>query len=112
MEKSPTLVVRNSAQKIIYDKELSGQISDGHWENEDTDERLWGCNVEVYNPIIHNGLGCNFVPSCDLDFNDPDLHWLFDDRTLEYVQEVIPDYTVERLHEDLEDLTHIVFGGE
>ena len=29
----PTLVVRNAAQKILWDDELTGQISDGRWEN-------------------------------------------------------------------------------
>lgn len=110
MTKEYKLVVLTPEQKIIYEKELSGQISDGHWENEDTDERLWNVTVEVFDPSKHNKLGCNFKPKFPLDFNDPDLYWLLDSRTLEYVQEEFPGYTVEDLHADLEHLTVIVFG--
>ena len=107
---APKIVVRNAAQKIIYDKELSGQISDGHWEELDTDQRLWGCNVEVFDPLVHKSVGINFTPKCSLDFNAPDLHWLLETRTLGYVQAEFPAYTIEELHNDLDDLTAIVFG--
>lgn len=110
MTKQYKLVVQTQEQKIIYDEELSGQISDGHWENENTDERLWNVEVEVFDPKVHKKLGCNFKPKYPLDFNDYDLHWLLDSRTLKYVQEVYPDYTVDDLHADLEHLTVIVFG--
>lgn len=32
-EKSGTLVVRNLAQRVLFEEELKGQLSDGHWEN-------------------------------------------------------------------------------
>ena len=50
MEKSGTFVVENSRQKVLFDAEIKGQLSDGHWENATPDGHYieWcGCDVRV-----------------------------------------------------------------
>ena len=100
-----TLIVRTPAQKEIFRQELQGQLSDGHWENENTDERLWDCEV-----IISDGyqnLGCNFVPIYPIDFEE--LEYVLD-RAVEIGKTVDPDYSMDMLMSDLAELTEIVFG--
>ena len=105
---SKLLVVRTLAQKVLYDSELRGQISDGCWENDWTDTRLWNVYVVVGN--THEDFGISFVPKCEIAFNDPDLLEIVGDRMLEAVQKVVPDYIWADMEADLEDLTDIVFG--
>lgn len=88
--KTPYIIyVRNIEQKILYDKELCGQISDGNWENEDTDERLWHCEVIVRPDEI----GCSWKVENLLDFNEEFLLDVVGDRMMNYVREINPKYT-------------------
>lgn len=107
-EKVDTLFVRNEAQVILMNKELKGQLSDGNWENEKTDSRLWYCEVKV----AHSGdkLGCNWKVKHSVDFDDDFLLEVLSDRMLEYVRMTYPKYDLGKMREDLQDLTEIVFG--
>lgn len=100
------LFVRTPAQKEVFEKELQGQISDGFWENQNTDKRLWDCEVIV--AVGDMALGCNFKPIFPIDFLD--LNYVLD-RAVEIGKTVDPDYNMEKLLSDLEELTEIVFGG-
>ena len=97
------LKVRTPAQKAIFEQELQGQISDGYWENDSTDSRLWDCEVVVSD----EGTGCNFTPLYPIAFSELDYVL---ERAVEIGKSVEPDYNMERLMEDLEELTAIVFG--
>ena len=99
------LKVRTPVQKTIFEEILQGQISDGHWENDDTDIRLWDCEVLVSNDGV---FGCDFKPIYPLDFTD--LEYVLD-SAVEVGQAVDPSYDIDYLKEDLEELTTIVFGN-
>lgn len=103
------LYVRNRAQKELFENYLQGQISDGMWENDDTDERLWDCKVKVASK--RGILGCTFKAIHPIDFCDYDLLDWGTDRMIEVVKRVRKNYTEDNLIADLQDLTKIVFGG-
>ena len=105
------LYVRNKAQKVLFEKEISGQLSDGNWENEKTDQRLWNCEVIVVNENEEQELGTNFAVRYYADFATEDLDFLWD-RMIEYVRPIDPDYDVDQLIIDLNDITNIVYGWE
>lgn len=107
-EKIDTLFVRNEAQVILMNRELKGQLSDGNWENEETDERLWFCDVR----IAHRGdkLGCNWNVKHAVDFDDDFMVEIIGFRMVNYCKERYVNYDLWQLHEDLQDLTEIVFG--
>jgi hypothetical protein len=97
-----TLFVRNEAQRILVTKELQGQISDGMYENIDSDERLWNCDVKVSDEV-----GVNFVILNPVDFDFSEIGFLYD-RMIDYVKESIPDYTLEMLTDDLDDIASFI----
>jgi hypothetical protein len=103
-----TLFVRSFAQKIIFERELQGQLSDGIWENEDTDVRLWNCEVRVASES--DLLGCNFKTKYPVDLCDDAMTDFLADRAMGYVLAFIPEYTFSEYVNDLVDLTNIVFG--
>lgn len=102
-----TINFRNNAQQVLYDKEIRGQISDGHWENDDTDTRLWYCLAKVNSKNV----GSSWKPSPKLDFADEDLIEFLGDRMIDYVLDsgVRKRYTLDNLRADLLDMTLIVF---
>lgn len=102
------LHLRNKAQVILFVHELQGQISDGNWEDEVTDKRLWDCKVFLADD--EKSLGCNFNAKYSLDFNDDFLVEVVGDRMLEYVRQINPEYSMNDLRNDLIDITDIVFG--
>jgi len=106
---SDKLYVRNRAQKVLFEKEISGQLSDGNWENEKTDRRLWNCEVIIADE--EQELGANWTVRYYADFATGDLDFLWD-RMIEYVRPIDPDYDVDQLIIDLNDLTEIVYGWE
>lgn len=63
---------RNIRQKVLFDHELSGQISDGHWENTaNTDWPIW-CKVTT--TVIPSNVGVNFTcRKHNFNFTDKDL---------------------------------------
>jgi hypothetical protein len=76
------LAVRNEAQKILFDEELSGQISDGMWENLNRRDhwQVW-CDADVV--VDPDNLGRDFWASYDsYNFTHPDLLSVVKDRML------------------------------
>lgn len=101
------LTVRNEAQKILFDQELSGQISDGMWENARPNDHWqpW-CNAEV---VVGTNVGRNFYARKDnYNINSSELLSIVGDRMLESVQKVNPDYTEADMKADLIDLKRIM----
>lgn len=99
--------VRNEAQRIMFTDELSGQISDGMWENLGVRDHYipWTRAKVIVNP---DNVGHTFYAPYDAyDFVNKDLLEIVGDRMLAKVQETIPDYTRERMLTDLRDLKKI-----
>ena len=99
------LYVRTATQALIFEGELKGQLSDGNWENEKTDRRLWNCEVRV----SAGHTGCTFKAKYPVDFNDEDLIEVVGDRMLGYAKKADPDYNYEKLIHELDELTEIVY---
>ncbi len=77
-----TLAVRNIAQKTLFDHELSGQISDGMWENLNVRDHWqeW-CNAEVI--VDPENLGRDFWVRYDsYNFTSPKLLEVVKDRMI------------------------------
>lgn len=66
------IAFRNMNQKVLYDKELSGQISDGNWENSRPFNH-WEIMTDAEIIVDPNNLGPNFTPKRKYNFNDPEL---------------------------------------
>ena len=101
------LTVRNQAQKILFDEEMSGQISDGMWENTRPYDHWepW-CAAEV---VVGENVGRNFYAKKDnYNLNNKELLDIVGDRMLEAVQKVQPDYTWADMVADLKDLRTIM----
>jgi hypothetical protein len=103
-----TLYVRTKTQKAIFENELQGQLSDGRWENEDTDRRLWNCAVVVTKR--GQKLGCTFRTMFPVNFCDDDLVEWLSDRMIGYALKVRKSYTRGNLIKDLKELTVLVYG--
>lgn len=77
-----TLAVRSIEQKILFDEELSGQISDGNWENLNVRDhwQAW-CDAEVI--VDPDNVGRDFTARYDsYNFTDPDLLSVVKERML------------------------------
>lgn len=66
-----TFTVANRAQQVIFEHELKGQLSDGHWENS-TPHNHWRnwCDAEVK---VGENIGRNFYARRKYNFLNPDL---------------------------------------
>lgn len=105
--KKHTLVVRNLAQKILWDEELAGQISDGAWENASPLDHweVW-CDAEV---VVGDNVGRSFYARKDnYNLNRKDLLDAIGDRMLAAVQAQIPGYAEADMRRDLKDLKTII----
>jgi hypothetical protein len=103
-----TLNVRNIAQKMLFDGELSGQISDGMWENSGPHGHWipW-CNAEIV--VDPTNIGRDFYARKDnYNLNGKLLMEYVGDRMVEHVQTVIPDYDMKTMLADLRDLKKIM----
>lgn len=104
----PTLYVRNPAQKILWDEELAGQISDGHWENARPYDhwKVW-CDATV--AVRPEAVGRTFYARrSSYNFTDPELLSIIGERMVGYVQRVAPGYNAKDLKRDLADLKTII----
>jgi len=102
------LRVRNLAQKLLWDEELSGQISDGMWENTRpfNHYKSW-CWAEVI--VDPSNVGRNFYAMKDnYNFASTFMLECIGDRMLAHVQASIPTYTLKDMKADLRDLKTIV----
>lgn len=105
-----TLRVRNIAQKVLFEEELSGQISDGQWENSSPREhwKPW-CDATVV--VDPNNVGRDFYARREsYNFTARDLLAVVQDRMLEYVRVATgnPGYSESDLKADLSDLKTII----
>jgi len=77
-----TLAFRNDVQAALWEEELTGQISDGKWENARplNHWEVW-CDADVI--VDPDGVGRNFhVTKCNYDLNSMDLLDCVGDRML------------------------------
>ncbi len=106
-----TLRVRNLAQKVLWEEELSGQISDGAWENATPYDHweYWHKNVQVVIDPEHVGRDF-YVRRDSYGFNRKDLLDIIGDRMIEYVREATGDqsYDMKQMRKDLADLGRII----
>jgi hypothetical protein len=79
-----TLVVRNLAQKILFDEELVGQISDGQWENSSPRDHWqpWA-DAKV---VVGENVGRDFYARRGYDFTNKEFVAQLGPRMLEYVR--------------------------
>lgn len=90
------LVVRNDVQKNLFNIELSGQISDGMWENASPNGhwREW-CNCEVE---VGNNVGIDFYPKKNnYLFNSKQLLECVGDRMLKICQMTIAGFNEDEI---------------
>lgn len=105
-----TLRVRNLAQKVLWENELSGQISDGQWENA-TPHNHWEpwCRATVV--VDPDNVGRDFYARREsYNFSAPDLLSVVGERMVEYVRRATGDatYDAKRMRADLNDLKKII----
>lgn len=105
-----TIVWANNAQKILWDEELSGQVSDGYWENSSPrghyKEITAAESAISSNPAEQGTFG--FVPLRKYNFNNGELLDIVGDRMLAAVMKVIPGYTERELKSDLIQMSKII----
>jgi hypothetical protein len=113
------LVVRNEAQRVLFEEELKGQISDGMWENTRPFDhwKAWSdAKVSVAEPGHEHLIGRNFFAMKDnYNFASKALLDVVGDRMIEAVVkdkiargEPFPGYGWSDLRADLKDLMRIV----
>lgn len=104
------LRVRNLAQKVLWEQELSGQISDGHWENATPNDHWqpW-CNAKVV--VDPERPGRNFWARREsYNFSDKRLLDVVGERMLQAVRVLTGDasYDMAQMRKDLNDLKVII----
>jgi hypothetical protein len=98
------IVWENQQQKILWDEEMSGQVSDGQWENSypyDHWERPCKAASMVVGSEGNPMAGLNFYPKRSYGFNKASLLEIVGQRALEAVQAKYPDYTWRDMQLDL-----------
>lgn len=81
-----TIAFRNDVQKALFDIELAGQISDGHWENASPADhwKIW-CNATTI--VDKDNVGRDFCPKRDYyGFSSPQLLDVIKGRMLAYAR--------------------------
>ena len=104
-----TLRVRNMAQKVLFDEELSGQISDGMWENARPSNhwQVWTRAAAAVDPT-NPGLDC-YPPRRNHTLTAKSLLEIIGERMIKQVQRrVDATYDEKRLRADLRDLKEIM----
>jgi hypothetical protein len=107
-ERAGTLAVRNEAQRILFEDELKGQLSDGRWENS-RPYGHWECWADATVVVDPDNVGRDFYARRDgYCLTERDLLDAVGERMLEMVQAVDPTYTEKRMIADLRDLRKIL----
>lgn len=105
-----TLRVRNLAQKVLWEEELTGQLSDGRWENSrPMDHWMPWCDATVV--IDPENVGRDFWVRRDgYCFTEKDLLSIIGDRMLEAVRVATGNaaYSEKKMLADLRDLRKII----
>ncbi len=105
-----TLRVRNLAQKVLWDWELNGQISDGRWENSSPSDHweYWAKAEVVVDP---ENVGRDFYARRDgYCFTEKSLLEIIGERMLNAVRSATsnPEYSEKDMITDLRDLRKII----
>ena len=90
-----TIKFANKRQVALYECEIKGQLSDGHWENaEPSDHWKRMCSAVVTVATGKQKTGCNFIPDIQYCFEDEDLVSIVGDRMMEWVKitTAFPEY--------------------
>ena len=95
------LHVENPVQKALFLQELSGQISDGYWENSRPDDHYQYWSLSFDQVIIDGTLSHNFHAPRKYNFLAEDLLDIVGDRMLFYAKMAIlfPDLALTLLQE-------------
>ncbi len=81
-----TITVANQIQKVLFDCELSGQVSDGHWENSrPLDHWKVVCDAEV----VVGTPNLNFTPLRKYNFKSKSLLDVVSDRMIVFAKMAI-----------------------
>lgn len=101
--------VANLAQKVLMDHELTGQISDGNWENS-YPQGHWEdwCTADVV--VAPDNIGINFYPMRKYDFLNEELLKVVRTRMILYVR-LSARFPHDKLN-TLETLFHTIDSGE
>jgi hypothetical protein len=105
-----TLRLRNIEQKVLWDYELTGQISDGRWENSRPHDHWepW-CNATAV--VDPDNVGRDFYAKRDgYCFTERELLSIIGDRMLKAVQVQTdnPAYSEKDMLRDLRDIRKII----
>lgn len=106
----------NNPQVILYECELKGQISDGHWENARPMDH-WKIMTDAKAIEDPSNLGPNFYPKRKYNFAAKDLVEVVDDRMIWWVKfySMFPDIPLnEHWTYDLSDGSddiHFILSG-
>jgi hypothetical protein len=109
MAKTDTINFRNLIQVALWDEELSGQISDGWWENARPFEhyKIWCRATATVNP---KNLGRNFwADKKNYNFTNKELLEVIGDRMLLCCQRVAGEgFTMKMMKAELRDMKEII----
>jgi hypothetical protein len=79
-----TITFETITQAAIFDLELKGQISDGHWENDASSNYETWCDATVLVSDDEENLGRDFYVSKNLGFGSKSLFDIVGDRMAHY----------------------------
>ena len=107
--KQNVIAFKNQAQKILFDGEIRGQISDGYWENARPCDhyKSWCQAITIVDP---KNPGRNFYVTKDnYGLTSPTLLEIVGARMIESVQKGTNDasYDKKRLRADLREMSAI-----
>lgn len=107
---------RNNSQAALWNQEISGQLSDGYWENKADRGSAGEDKTNLYNAkgVVSDKLGRNNVHQGGYfqpNLNNRTLNGIIGDRMLEIGKKAAtnPDaYDEKRLKSDLKEMTQII----
>ena len=99
---------RNPTQKLLWDEEITGQLSDGKWENSSRSNwRFFNSlksSVDASNPRVT----ATTYGNCSFNFASKDLLDAIGDEMLKLGRTINPGYTMKMLTNDLKDMSDLV----
>lgn len=104
-----TIYFRNFTQKMLWDIEISGQISDGHWENSSGESWVFWTSLKTAVDSSNPRVEANIQPSrINFNLSDKNLLDIVGDRMLAIgkMSKITKDETIVKASEYLE---HFVF---
>jgi hypothetical protein len=104
LDTSTIITFKDPIEKALFDEELTGQISDGMWENTRNTEWLWAAKTQLgdSNAIsfhsYHGKTGFRFASLIE--------H--VGDRMIEVGKRFDPDYNEKKLRKNLRNISKII----